>query len=99
MWQTRPPPGLYTFGMIKAPEIHSGRRPDAGETRRRAALGAWLIGVSLLAACGQPLLSPSDERSQYDRYDRVRNKFAQQQIEDPFGRPEPNLRGRLTPRN
>lgn len=56
------------------------------------AAGFWLAG------CGKPLLSPLDERSQYDRYDRVRNKYAPQYVMDEFGREQPNLRGRLAPK-
>lgn len=57
------------------------------------------LGAGILAGgCGKPLLSPLDERSQYDRYDRVRNKYAPQYVMDEFGRERPNLRGRLAPK-
>lgn len=64
----------------------------------------WLLGALAgaaavcLSGCGKPLLSAEDERSQYDRYDRVRNKFAPQYVMDEFGREQPNLRGRLQPK-
>jgi len=51
--------------------------------------------AAALAACDKPLLSPSDERSPFDRYDTVRNQYAEQQITDEFGRMRPNLQGRL----
>lgn len=47
------------------------------------------------AACQKPLLSPTDERTPYDRYDAVRNQLADQRIPDEFGRMRPNLRERL----
>jgi hypothetical protein len=50
-----------------------------------------------LASCSKPLLSARDERSQFDRYDRVRNEYASQFIEDEYGRRLPNLRARLRP--
>ncbi len=68
-------------------------------SRSRVLLALALAGLSLLPACGKPLLSPSDERSQYDRYDRVRNKYSAQYIEDEYGRRQPNLRGRLSPKD
>ena len=66
---------------------------------KSAAQPCLLIAVVLLAGCAKPLLSPSEERSPYDRYDAVRNKHAPQYIEDDYGRRQPNLRGRLEPRN
>jgi hypothetical protein len=65
-----------------------------------AGLLAALAGAAAvcLSGCGKPLLSAEDERSQYDRYDRVRNKFAPQYVMDEFGREQPNLRGRLQPK-
>ena len=62
-----------------------------------AALVLCAAGLPL-ASCGKPLLSPKDERSQYDRYDRVRNKYAPQYIQDEYGREVPNLKGRLAPK-
>jgi hypothetical protein len=55
-----------------------------------------LVGV---LGCSRPLLSPKDERSPFDRYDAVRNRHAPQYVEDAFGRRQPNLRGRLEPRD
>jgi hypothetical protein len=59
------------------------------------AAAAWSAAAM---GCGQPLLSAKDERSQYDRYDRVRNDYAPQFLEDEYGRKLPNLRARLAPR-
>lgn len=57
---------------------------------------ATLFSIVSMPACSRPLLSPKDERSQYDRYDRARNQYAQQFKEDEYGRRTPNLRGRLS---
>lgn len=51
----------------------------------------WMVG----AGCAKPLLSPTEPRSQYSRYDLVRGQYAPQYVEDEFGRRKPNLRGRL----
>ena len=64
----------------------------------RAVVGLAALSVLGLASCQDPLLTAADQRSQYDRYDRVRNEFAPQYLEDEYGRREPNLRGRLAPR-
>lgn len=58
-----------------------------------------VIAACGLTGCGQALLSPKDERSQYDRYDRVRNDYAPQYVQDEYGRQLPNVRARLKPRD
>jgi hypothetical protein len=73
-------------------------------TKRSGSPASAAIGLALLLAatgfsgCSKPLLSPSDTRSPFDRYDAVRNQYATQYIEDEFGRERPNIRARLTPR-
>jgi hypothetical protein len=69
---------------------------------RAAILAAELaaLGAALCASgCARPLLAPTDERSPYDRYDNVRGRYAPQFIENEYGRREPNLRGRLSPKD
>lgn len=72
-------------------------------TRKNASGGIMLLlcayATLVLVGCGRSLLSPDDERSQFDRYDTVRNQYAQQTIEDEFGRVKPNLRSRLSPKD
>lgn len=67
----------------------------------------WVGGIVGAMGCGalagggcksKPLLSPDYERSQFDRYDRVRDQYASQYVFDEFGRRRPNLSGRLMPR-
>lgn len=73
--------------------------------RARFALPTGFAAVVLLLAsggmsgCEKPLLAPSEARSPYDRYDAVRAQYAPQYVEDEFGRKQPNLRGRLSPKN
>lgn len=82
----------------------SMQQSSSTSTHRPARAFAALLGLSFLAiaafqsGCVRPLLSPEDERSPFDRYDALRNQQAPQQIEDPYGRRQPNLRGRLSPR-
>ena len=66
--------------------------------RRERRVGLWLgalLAASTLGGCAKPLLSPREPRSQYSRYDLVRNQYSPQYLEDEFGRRIPNLRGRL----
>lgn len=59
---------------------------------------AAAIALTAFGGCSKPLLAPSEERSPFDRYDAVRGNYAPQYIEDKFGRRQPNLRGRLSPK-
>lgn len=66
----------------------------------RTALGLTTLGALLcLTACEAPLLSPDEPRSQFDRYDTVRNQHEEQYIFNEFGRRRPNLDARLNPKN
>lgn len=60
--------------------------------------GAGCVTVGGLGGCSKPLLAPTDVRSPFDRYDAVRSQYAQQYVEDKFGRRQPNLRARLAPK-
>lgn len=55
------------------------------------ALGA----LSSLGGCREALLRDDEARSQYDRYDALRDQRPPARVEDAFGTPRPNLRGRL----
>lgn len=57
------------------------------------------LAAATLSACDKPLLAETDERSPFDRYDTVRNQYAEQYEMDEFGRRRPNLRGRLLPKD
>lgn len=81
--------------------------PHLVPNRSRLARILWVGGVSAVMVCAasvgggcksKPLLSPDYERSQFDRYDRVRDQYAAQYVFDEFGRRRPNLSGRLMPR-
>lgn len=40
-------------------------------------------------------MGENDERTQYDRYDGIRNQRVPAYVEDEFGRQRPNIKGRL----
>jgi hypothetical protein len=56
---------------------------------------AVLVALTPLAGCKKPLLTPNEERSQYDRYDAIRGQRTSAYNYDEFGTRRPNLRGRL----
>ncbi len=58
-------------------------------------LGAIALIALLPGACAEPLLTPDEPRSQYDRTDAVRDRRAPSYVMDEFGSRRPNLRGRL----
>lgn len=78
------------------------RRTNPDRASRAVIVGAlsaaafWACLAS--AGCSDPLLSPKDERSPFDRYDAVRNQFSQMRETDAFGIPKPNLSERLLPK-
>lgn len=60
---------------------------------------AGMLGWLGVAGCSKPLLSPSEQRTPFDRYDAIRGGYAPQYVEDKYGRQQPNLRGRLSPKS
>lgn len=74
------------------------RRSPANDPQRLVrplGLGLVVLGLLVVGGCNKPLLAPDEERSQYDRFDAVRDQRAAPYIEDEFGFKRPNLRGRL----
>jgi hypothetical protein len=64
--------------------------------RARWTAGALLLMGALLSAGCQEQLFPKDEpRSQFDRFDAVRDTRPPDRLEDAFGDMKVNLRGRL----
>lgn len=74
------------------------RRVRSSTVRPLALAALALAWASIPAGCGKPLLSPDEPRSQFDRYDAVRNQYADQYVFDEWGRRRPNLRARLLPK-
>ena len=74
------------------------RRRWTGVRAGSAMVGAVIVLASVMGGCQKPLFSDRYARTQYDRYDRSRNQFARQYVEDEYGRKEPNLWGRLSPK-
>lgn len=75
----------------------SPERPHRRARRVVAILAAAVVAAWCGAVTGcQKRLFPLDSpRTQYDLYDRLRNRYRPQQIEDEFGQPQPALRERL----
>ncbi len=75
------------------------RRPFAARLatplRLVAAIGAPLLIGSALGGCYEPIFREDEARSQYDRFDAVREQRAPQYYYDEYGNRKPNMRGRL----
>lgn len=67
--------------------------------RRRR--GTFAIGLALSAAatvtgCQKVLFPEKSTRSQFEDYDRMRQRYVPMEVPDMFGKPRPALRARLT---
>jgi len=87
---------MHARARIRPATLRRHRAPSCGVLA--CALPLLLVAAGP-AGCAKPLLTDEEERSQYDRFDTLRNQRAQGYIEDEFGRLRPNLRGRLLPKN
>jgi hypothetical protein len=74
----------------------------ARRVRLALILAAPLVGgcaIVAMGGCAKPLFSPEEYRSQFDRFDAARGKYAEQYSYDAYGRRRPNIEGRLAPRD
>jgi hypothetical protein len=73
--------------------LHSraGRVACTAATAVAAALG--------LGACAKPLFPENAPRTQFEKFDSMRSGAAPAEEPDVFGRPQPALRARLTPKS
>ena len=64
----------------------------------RGAIRLVLIGVAVSAAggCAKVLFPKDTPRTQYETYDRMRNRDVPLEEPDVFGNPQPALRARLS---
>lgn len=80
--------------------------PRAGDytrsmKRRVPAIRSVAPALALVAAlaassgCETPVLVPDEPRSQYDRFDAIRDQRAPSYVYDEFGSRRPNIRQRL----
>lgn len=65
------------------------------QLRRRPLVILALALAACCTGCNKPLLTPNEERSQYDRYDAIRGQRTSAYKYDEFGARRPNLSGRL----
>lgn len=63
--------------------------------RRTVATGIVLSGT-LLLGCQKAVFPKDQPRTQFEMHERMRGDVAPLQQTDVFGKPQPNLRGRLT---
>lgn len=63
-----------------------------------AAAAAAAVCLCALAGCNKPLFPESAPRTQFEKFDSMRSGSAPAEEPDIFGRPQPALRARLTPK-
>lgn len=69
-------------------------RPSRAAVTLRAVAGLVFV-LAAFTGCQEPLFSADEPRSQYDRFDVVRETRAPGYVMDEFGRKRPNVRSRL----
>ena len=84
------------------PSVRSGYHIDM--TFRRSSSGllrAGFIGLGFSVffsiGCQRALFPEESPRTQFETYDRMRQKFVPLVVPDVFGEPKPALRARLSP--
>ena len=55
-----------------------------------------VCGSGLLGGCQKALFPANEPRSQFQSYDRMRNRYSPLEVSDVFGNPRPALRSRLS---
>ena len=63
--------------------------------RAVAVLGVVVSGVVVLGGCQRALIPSDLPRSQFETYDRMRQRYVPLEEPDVFGTPQPALRARL----
>jgi hypothetical protein len=84
------------------PSVRSGYHGDMLSRRSSSKLSrAGLIGlvfsVLFSIGCQRALFPEESPRTQFETYDRMRQKFVPLVVPDVFGEPKPALRARLSP--
>ena len=66
--------------------------------KRTLQLLSILTAGACLAACNKPLFPADQPRTQFERFDQVRNQSTPEYIDDEFGRRRPNVQARIEPK-
>jgi hypothetical protein len=77
----------------------AGPRRNGRRNGRGPALLILLALLGLLPACGRALMDPDKPRSQFDRFDAIREQRSPSTVDDEFGMRRINVRGRLLPKD
>ncbi len=74
------------------------RTQNSYTTAMRRVLSILLLTAAAVSAagCAKPLFPKDVPRTQFETYDRMRNKYIPLQEPDVFGTPQPALRARLS---
>lgn len=75
-----------------------GRRPRLESVLCRTLVAAIIVVPCAVAGCAKPLFPENAPRTQFEKFDSMRSGAAPAEEPDIFGRPQPALRARLTPK-
>ena len=64
---------------------------------RAVSAAALAMVTAVLWGCEKPLFPPNAERTPYERYERLHNKYRPLTEDNAFGSDQPALRARLRP--
>jgi hypothetical protein len=54
-----------------------------------------ILGILLIGGCQRTLFAEKQPRTQFENYNRMRQRYTPMQERDVFGNPQPALRARL----
>ena len=89
-------PPAFAGGTLFGVANHSNNSARRSSYDALLATAMLFAGAMILPGCEDPLLTPDEPRSQYDRFDAIRDQRAPSFVYDEFGRKRPNIRARLT---
>jgi hypothetical protein len=72
------------------------RREAAYPVRTALVLTLVATAPAAMQGCHKPLFPPDQPRTQFETYDRMRNRWIPREEPDVFGNPQPALRARLS---
>lgn len=74
---------------------HAGMKPRMATSSRLVVVSILLAAGTITLGCQRKLFPKDSPRTQFETYDRMRQKFVPLEQPDVFGEPKPALRARL----
>jgi len=81
---------------IASSRVTNGTDRNSATRSMARCVGLCLMGIAaVFGGCEKPVFTPEEPRSQYDRFDAIRDQRAPSYVYDEFGSRRPNIRQRL----